>query len=176
LPRIWKITSHHCSLTKRQGQEVVELLTESGQIDFYRNAFSTLVNYYPECPLVFLFDLATPNPELPSEALRPFKQLLHRLFNRRSVEATFVQANAVYIAFVTGKLKVVENLTLAEFPRIEDYPNTEISKQIASSVRATINFIFGGDMLQTTTNWSKYFWNNGLQLEPCYFERETKDE
>jgi hypothetical protein len=158
------------NLSKQQGQDVVELLTASGQIEPYRKAFSTLVNYYPECPLGFLFNSENPRMESPNKDLQHFKQLLNRLFDRKSVDATFVQANAIYIAFVLDKLKVSKNLTLAEFPKIQDYPNTEISKRIASSVRATINIIFGGDILETTTFWPKYFWNRGLQIEPCYFD------
>jgi hypothetical protein len=92
-----------------------------------------------------------------------------QLFDRKGEEATFTQANALYIAFVTEKLKVTENVILAGFPKIQDYPNTEISKQIASSVRATTNVIFGGDIL-TATDWPKYFWNQGLHLEPCNFD------
>jgi len=167
----WFISvSSFSNLSKQQGQAVVELLTASGQIELYRKAFSTLVNYYPECPLGFLFNSENPHMESPNKDLQHFKQLLNRLFDQKSVDATFVQANAIYIAFVLDKLKVSKNLTLAEFPRIQDYPNTEISKRIASSVRATINVIFSNDILQTTIFWPKYFWNRGLQIEPCYFD------
>jgi hypothetical protein len=172
----WFISiSSFSRLTDQQKQETNALLSESGQLASYQNALSVLMKFYPECPMNFLFDQTNTLSELQSEDLRDFKLLLLQLFYRRGIEATFAQANALYIAFVTDKFKVMENLSLAEFPKIEDYPNTEISKRIASSVRATINLIFGMDVL-TMTDWSKYFWNRGLELEPCNFEWASNDE
>ena len=79
-----------------------------------------------------------------------------------------VQATATWLAFDAGRLKVSAGLALADFPRIEDYPNTEQSERIAGSIRATINQMFGDtDLLASESDWPTKFWNRGLELEPC---------
>jgi hypothetical protein len=77
-----------------------------------------------------------------------------------------MQANGVYIAFVTGKLQVAPGLSLANFPAIEKYPETEESRRVASGVRMAVN-MFIGMAEQSPNDWQKYFWNRGLELEPC---------
>lgn len=72
----------------------------------------------------------------------------------------------MYFLNTLGKLHVVENSTLAEFPKLVDYPNTEISKMIASSVRATSNILLGSEKLKNE-KWISEFWNRGFKLEPC---------
>ena len=79
---------------------------------------------------------------------------------------------------MTDKLKVAKGLALADFPEIQDFPNTDKSRLIASAVRAIITgFIgeglgfFGEGLRDEKAGWSKYFWNRGLELENCYFPR-----
>lgn len=72
----------------------------------------------------------------------------------------------MYFLNTLGKLHVVENSTLAEFPKLVDYPNTEISKMIASSVRATSNILLGSEKLKNE-KWISEFWNRGFKLELC---------
>jgi hypothetical protein len=74
-----------------------------------------------------------------------------------------MQANGVYIAFVTGKLQVARGLSLANFPAIEKYPETEESRRVASGVRMVVN-MFIGMARQSPNDWQKYFWNRGLEL------------
>ncbi len=79
-----------------------------------------------------------------------------------------VQATVVWLAFDAGLLKVHEGLALAQFPKIEEYPNTEISKKVGASIRGTLNMLFGKDhLLSNAGKWSRYFWNRGLALAPC---------
>lgn len=79
-----------------------------------------------------------------------------------------VQATAIWIAFDAGMLKVAPHLALAEFPKIQDYPSTERSKEVASSIRATLNQMFGDTKwMASGTNWPAAFWNRGIEIEPC---------
>jgi len=96
-----------------------------------------------------------------------FKSLLNSLYDKTSEESTFTLATAVYAMFVCDKLTVTSNVSLARFPEIVDYPRTEISRKIASSLRCVIN------MPTAVTNsginlrkWSTYFWNCSYQKEP----------
>ena len=79
-----------------------------------------------------------------------------------------VQATATWLAFDADRLKVSARLALADFPRIEDYPETEQSQRIAASMRATLNQMFSEiNMMASGTDWSTAFWNRGLKLEQC---------
>ena len=103
-------------------------------------ALMPLASWYPAHPLNALF----PNnvPSACPEGLAHLKTIVAGLFDC-SRDSTLVQATAIWIAFDAGKLKVAPHLALAEFPKIEEYPNTERSKQVAGSIRATLNQMFG---------------------------------
>ena len=47
-------------------------------------------------------------------------------------------ASIIYNQFDIGRLKVNSDMPLAKFPEVQHYPNTEISKRIASSIRASV--------------------------------------
>jgi hypothetical protein len=121
--------------------------------------------HYPEHPLRELV------PTAGTQSMRDlcgFKALLSDLFDRRSTRATLTQATATWLAFDADRLKVSAGLALADFPRIEDYPDTEQSQRIAGSIRATLNQMFGEvDLMASGTGWPVAFWNRGLALEPC---------
>jgi len=79
-----------------------------------------------------------------------------------------VQATAVWIAFDSDKLKVASHLALADFPKIEEYPKTERSLQVAASIRAVLNPMFSDTKwMASDTDWPIAFWNRGLEVEPC---------
>jgi hypothetical protein len=84
------------------------------------------------------------------------------------------QATVVYIAFVLNRLKVRAGLALSHFPEIEKYPSTELSRRVASAVRCVMLDFFGES--STTATWPTEFWNQGQELEPCMFGKETTDE
>ena len=93
---------------------------------------------------------------------------LGALFVRSSRLATMVQASALWLAFDADRLKVAAELSLAQLPRIEDYPTTELSQRIAASIRASLNQMFGAqDLMASDGGWPIAFWNRGLVLEPC---------
>ncbi|TPI10547.1 hypothetical protein [Mesorhizobium sp. B4-1-1] len=136
----------------------------------YRNdlcaPLAPLHAHYPEHPMRELTSAVT---ELPcSEDLGALKELVAELFDRASTSATMVQATATWLAFDAERLKVSAGLALADFPRIEDYPDTDQSQRIAASIRATLNQMFGEvDLIASGTDWPIVFWNRGLELEPC---------
>jgi hypothetical protein len=95
------------------------------------------------------------------------KRLLPTLFDRWDVPATFVQVHAVYMGFAQGRLFVSSGLSMANFPAVQYYPATEESRKIASACRATVNVFFGEADPDSDDSWAEYFWNRGLELEPC---------
>ena len=69
-----------------------------------------------------------------------------------------VQATAVYVMMVIGKLK---GSTLEKIEDILGYPDTEESQKIASIVRATMN---GIKVEEKVCDWCSYFWRHGFDF------------
>ncbi len=78
-----------------------------------------------------------------------------------------MQANALYIGFVTGVLIVAQVTSLANFPVVDQYPETAESRTTASVVRASVNAFFGEEGWSGPSEWSSYFWNRGLEIDAC---------
>lgn len=157
-------------LRPEQKIDVFNDLKRSSKLEPIKHALSSFISLYPKCPLNFLFESPLPPIDNFSAELKTFKDLLSKLYDKTTIEATFMQANAIYIAFVTDKLKAFEGISFAEFPEIEKYPHTEKSQRIARSICATVNGFIGIER-NKTSEWPKYFWNRCLELEPCDFQR-----
>jgi hypothetical protein len=90
---------------------------------------------------------------------------------RAEREAMMVQATVVQLMFDAGALKVPKDSALAKLPRIEHYPGTELSQEVGSIIRATLNGLFGRDNLRPeNSSWPQYFWNRGLAISHCDFD------
>jgi hypothetical protein len=149
--------------TERQ-QSILSSLAESGTLPDVRSAFLDFQSLYPNSPLAFL-EAQSSSASIHSP--ERIKAVLAELYNRRSILATHVQATVVYLAFAGGWFKVANNTSLADFPEVEHYPDTEKSRQVAASVRATVNAFYGHLKSQESPEWPHKFWNRGLVLEPC---------
>ena len=170
-PKKWfALTSAYAELDASEQKAVVAKLEEDGAAQQIREALSPLLTFYPECPLSFLFaDL----PRSGNDSLEKFKDVLVSIFDKRDTLGTFGQATAVYIAFVSDMLKVFEGLALANFPAIEEFPNTEESQRVASSVRLAVLLMFNRHFkADQSAAWISYFWKRGLELDDCNFETE----
>ncbi|OIP35030.1 MAG: hypothetical protein COW04_12365 [Deltaproteobacteria bacterium CG12_big_fil_rev_8_21_14_0_65_43_10] len=148
----------------------------SGELFEIQKALIPLIVFYPECPLGFLYSTM---PRLTDgehlEHLESFKTLVAGLYDKTSRNTMMVQATAVWLAFDSGALKVFEGLALASFPEIEKYPNTELSQKVAGSIRASVPMFFTEHHYPVTSNWPRYFWNRGFEIDQCYFQ-EIADE
>jgi hypothetical protein len=91
------------------------------------------------------------------------KEIVRVLLDKYDRETVFTQATCIWLAFDSGKLKVQKGLALAQFPEIQDYPKTELSLKIASSIRSGINMFFA-DGTYSSAFWPAYFWNRGIEL------------
>ena len=156
--------SEYGMLKAKEKECVVSRLAKSGSLDHLADAIRGLVAHYPECPLGFLAASA-PDEGQDQADLARIKQLLLDLSDRHATLATWTQAHAIYIYFLNDKLKVFSDTSLADFPAIEDYPDTEASLRVAASVRAAINGISGTSI--PSDEWKNYFWNRGRSLGQC---------
>jgi len=136
-----------------------------------RTALTPLVACYPSNPLNAIYD-GTPRPINPT-MIGHLRQVVSRLYERSERSTIMVQATAIWIAFDSGRLKVASHLSLASFPKIEDYPATELSQRIAAAIRATLNQMFGDEqMMASKGQWPIDFWNRGLELQVCEYGDE----
>jgi hypothetical protein len=95
---------------------------------------------------------------------------MRELENKRSRSGVLVQAQAIYMGFVLGKLFVKKGLALADFPEVEKYPFTELSKQVGASICASVNMLAGNMLPKFPEDaWVQYFWQRGLELCPLDF-------
>ncbi|HWP91802.1 MAG TPA: hypothetical protein VNN20_06360 [Thermodesulfobacteriota bacterium] len=169
--KIWfASTSSYSILKKNQRNKIITFLRSSNELELLQKALFPLGAFYPKCPLDFLFGDRLPRTKKPREILGKFKLLLSRMFDRTGIPSTRIQANAVYIAFCTEMLVLDSKTSLANFPAVADYPETEESIRIAASVRATTTAFFGFEQNKKSSPWSTYFWNRGLELESCDYE------
>ena len=156
--------SNYEELSLAEWQQVRDRLLQDAVLFPIQEALRPLVVLYPECPFRNLF--AAPAGDSTQNYLDTMKQLLELMFKRGERDSMMIQATFVFLAFDSGTLNVRRGLALAEFPKIEDYPHTELSRQIGGGIRATLNMMFGRGYPGT---WSEYFWNRGLQLDECEF-------
>jgi len=178
-PKQWfASTSSYNALTDQQKVNVVESLKATSSLILIQAGLMPLALLYPKCPLTFLFEGLAPRGV--DVDLESFKQIVALHFDKEGIVTVRTLTNAVYIAFCTNKLKVIvtdhgESPTdpkLRNLPAIEQYPKTEESKIVASSVRGTVFGLFE----KNQSEWADYFWNRGLEIEPCDYDGVIKNE
>jgi hypothetical protein len=120
-----------------------------------------LLFWYPECPLRFI---GSSNAESADQQL--LRQTVARLFNREERKSMMTQATAIWLGFDSGLLVVNPGLALAQFPEIERYPDTELSRRVGGSIRAGLNALYGHGV-EGIRAWPAYFWNRGIEISQC---------
>jgi hypothetical protein len=130
------------------------------------DALRPLSTWYPSHPLNALTAGETLRPR--TDKLTYLKQLVATLFDRSSRVAIMTQATAIWLAFDADQIEVSPDTSLAQFPRIEEYPGTDLSLRIAASIRALLNLLFSQTTLMASeSSWPAAFWNRGLEITPC---------
>ncbi len=88
-----------------------------------------------------------------------------------------MQAQAVYLAFMLGRLYVKEGLALADFPEVQHYPETEKSEVVGASICSTVNMLAGSSLPKYEDDtWVQYFWRRSLDLRPLNFRHLSRDD
>lgn len=135
-------------------------------------ALSPLSRLYPDFPLKPLVSESDLNKADDEADILWMMGLLPNLFDKTSIAAVGMMANATYIAFITDKLKAAHDTSLADFPEVEKYPETEKSQRVAAAIRCFANSLVGGLGEEAPRDWPRYFWNRGLELSGCFLEGE----
>jgi hypothetical protein len=171
----WAFLSDYRDLPAESVLKLVERLVQANIFTDLQTCLSDFLNLYPACPIARVLDVR-PSGLVDIAYLSHFEDRLRVLEHKRSKDGVFVQAQAVYMAFVSGRLHVREGLALADFPEVSRYPETERSLQVGASVCATVNGLAGEALPKFREDaWVQYFWKRSLELHPLAFghlERE----
>lgn len=125
-------------------------------------AISLLLSYFPECPLnKIIITSGTSNLDI-----LELKEIISELTNRKSKLTVFTFGSVIYISIYVGMINVPKEMSLSNFTPLNDYPTTEASQKLASSIRASINIYFNGQTYNFSNKWIKYFWNQSYSFEP----------
>lgn len=173
--RIFGTISSFNELNDDEKASLRNALATSGALISVQKGFLPLVAFYPECPLKFLFLIVPSIPDQSRENLEKLKSLIENLYSKTSNNSTMTQATMVWLAFDSGSFKVFEGSILANFPEIEKYPHSELSRTLAASIRSAINIFFSDKLYSENSGWPDYFWNRGFEIDRCYFEDDADE-
>ena len=125
-------------------------------------AFATFVKFYPDFPMAWIvkpahLDAATAG----NDELDQIRVLVRDGRPRRERAAMEIQVCAMFAILASGGLQMrnLPNLNL-----IDVYPETDLSREMGSQVRAALNVFL---VQATGSAWSKSFWERGRQITPC---------
>lgn len=165
----WAFISDYTRLDADDMQGLKDHLEKANVLAHLKEGLVDFVNLYPECPVSRFLD-QPPTGVVDLDYLKRFENRMRDLEDKRSRNGVLVQAQAVYMGFVLKKLFVKQGLALADFPEVEKYPATELSKQVGASICATVNML-AGTMLHkySEDTWVQYFWKRSLDLRPLDF-------
>jgi hypothetical protein len=137
------------------------------QSEYYNEVFlglKDLQHYYPNHPLQFLFEgLEISDTEVNIEVI---KESIKGILERRTEAGTMVQAAVLFNSMVTGKFNAPKGSIFCEFEEIDNYPDTDKSLQLASSIRAMINAFMNIEFRKTDCEWVNTFWQKSFIIEP----------
>ena len=161
--------SAYDSLLSGQKTKALEMLKQADKLGAIQRGLNDLLWFYPACPLAFLFPAGPTAPEDPKSALEALKSVLEELYDRGARAPMLMQANAFLIGLSVGPLRIASHISLPNFAEIENYPTTSESRRAGSAIRAAMFGLFGPGY-EKASIWPHYFWNRGLEIEPCDFD------
>jgi hypothetical protein len=171
----WAFISDYSHLTDDRATRLKEHLSQKNLLRQLTESLTDFLNLYPSCPIAKLLDWR-PSGIVDVYLLR-FEDRVRELEDKRSRNGVLIQAQAIYLGFVLGKLKVKQGLALADFPEVEHYPNTEKSLRVGASICAAVNMLAGRMLPKYTEDtWVQYFWKRSLDLRPLNFRDLEIDE
>lgn len=172
----WAFISDYGQLSDKDCKALREHLARSDVLSLVTDSLSDFLDLYPDCPLVKLFD-SRPTGIVDVGYLSRFENRIRELEDKRSRNGVLMQAQAVYLAFMLGRLYVKEGLALADFPEVQQYPATKKSEVVGASICSTVNMLAGSSLPKYEDDtWVQYFWKRSLDLRPLNFRHLSRDE
>ena len=171
----WAFISDYSQLSNEEGEALRKHLARSGVLSLMTNSLSDFLDLYPECPLARLSD-SRPTGIVDVGYLSRFESRISELEDKRSRNGVLMQAQAVYLAFVLGRLRIKKGLALADFPEVQHYPKTKRSEVVGASICSAVNMLAGNSLpTYEDDTWAQYFWRRSLDLRPLDFHHLSRD-
>jgi hypothetical protein len=165
-PHVFARTSTYSSIPSEQWPKIVELISPTA-LNQLLSTLRPFVVLYPECPFYALWLSDPPQPY--ADDVVVMRTQVETLLNRGDRPAMLAQANAIFIARVTGKLILNQGSFLSNFEAIVAYPDTEESRMVGSAIRAA-SMMLGHNTEEAQEaggNWTRYFWQRGIEITSC---------
>jgi hypothetical protein len=170
----WGFTSNYAHLSDEGVARLRAYLSDERLLNGLTECMSNFLELYPSCPVARLLGWRA-SGAIDIAYLSRFEDRVRVLENKRSRNGVLIQAQAIYMAFLSDRFKVAEGLALANFPEVEHYPDTEESLRVGAAVCATVNMMAGESLAKYSENrWVQYFWNRSLELRPMNFDHLTR--
>lgn len=165
----WAFISDYSQLTDEDAEGLREHLLRKGVLPQLTESLADFLDLYPACPISRLGD-RKPTGLIDVGYLARFEGRMNDLEDKRSRNGVLIQAQALYLGFVLGKLFVKKGLALADFPEVQNYPNSEKSLTVGAAVCSAVNMV-AGKMLPkySEDSWVQYFWKRNLDFRPLDF-------
>lgn len=165
----WAFISDYNHLSEDRATRLREHLSQRNLLPQLTESLTDFLNLYPSCPISKLLDWR-PSGIVDVAYLLRFEDRVRELEDKRSRNGVLIQAQAVYLGFVLGRLHVKRGLALADFPEVEHYPKTEKSLAVGASICASVNMLAGTMLPKYSEDaWVQFFWRRSLDLRPLDF-------
>lgn len=161
--------SAYTTLDRYQQGRLVRLSEEIGVGEPVRLAIADLLSLYPACPLKTIYRVDRPAGDGASARER-LKEALEPLFYRHERPATLIAGTMIGIGLETGRIVAYSGSSLRDWRILADYPKTDASRRVGGACRAAVNAAFMEPLYDMRWEWPRYFWDRGLELEPCAIE------
>jgi len=167
--RWWAFISDYDGMADNEASMLRSHLMKVNLLPEIERRLGDFLNLYPACPLVKI--LSCKPTKIPDIGyLLRFEARLRELIDKRSRRGVLAQAQSIYMAFLSGKLQVKNDIALADFPDVESYPSTEKSRKIGASICACVNMLAGMALPKYSDDtWVHYFWERSFELQPFNF-------
>ncbi|NND77030.1 MAG: hypothetical protein HKN39_02460 [Flavobacteriales bacterium] len=163
--RSFLLLSNIDHFTESEKQVILKKWKESSLLKVMNRILGPFLNLYPNCPLSFILE-GYPSAKPEQAYIERYKEVLDEMLDKNSRTSVMSVAAVIYNQFVLDKLKVPSSSSLAEFPEVSNYPNTDKSKMIASSIRALIKILYNNKYYNSSSSWKRNFWDFSYKIEP----------
>jgi hypothetical protein len=149
-------------LNEEEFEKLRNLLISKGIYRDLQLSLQDFITLFPECPLNKLLNINISH----EPNVKKLKIIISKLVTPTSKETILNFGTVIYSMIVNGKLSFGADSVFKNFGVINDYPNSEESKKLASFIRATINVYFSPEFYRIDNSWILYFWNKSYTYEP----------
>lgn len=164
--KVFGIASAYSSISSERWSEINQLIS-AHSFGELRRTLRPLVALYPQSAFIGLWEGDQPQP-LDGD-IGVMRTQVGTMVNRGGRPAMLAQANAIYIAGITGKLILNQGSMLSNLEAITQYPDTEESRMVGSAVRAAILMLgrHADEDKRAGAEWTRYFWQRGIEITSC---------